>query len=387
MVANNSIVKLRTRKLKNGNSAYFLDYSLNGKRVRDALNLTIVKGTTKKVREANAYTKRVAEAICRQKEKDILSGKIGTTDFVNNSKVTLVAWLAHVADEKLRTGQSKSNAVTIQNIIHHLDQYQGGTCDITMAKVDKYFCLGFVDYLKTARRLRKINESSTANKYLSKSTANLYFNTLTMVLNEAVRENIIPINPINQIKREEKKPIRPKGENRTFLTIDELKILAATDCGNEMVKKAFMFACFSGLRISDIISLKWNDFVHDGERQVINKTMQKTQRAIYLPLPNDALKWLPMRGKARMDAAVFTLPKNTTINADIKSWAKRAGIKKNLCFHVSRHTYATTLLTKGADLYTTSKLLGHQNLRTTQIYAEIVNEKKVSAVDLLDNIL
>ena len=70
----------------------------------------------------------------------------------------------------------------------------------------------------------------------------------------------------------------------------------------------------------------------------------------------------------------------------MKKWAKGAEIEKNVTFHLSRHTFATTLLTLGADIYTTSKLMGHKNLRTTQIYAEVVNKKKVEAVNLMDKV-
>ena len=62
----------------------------------------------------------------------------------------------------------------------------------------------------------------------------------------------------------------------------------------------------------------------------------------------------------------------------------KAKVKKSVCFHVSRHTFATSLLTKGADLYTVSKLLGHTDISITQVYADIVNQKKVDAIDLLD---
>lgn len=91
-------------------------------------------------------------------------------------------------------------------------------------------------------------------------------------------------------------------------------------------------------------------------------------------------------GTAKADGFVFDLPNYFTINRCVKKWAKDAEIKKDVTFHIARHTFATTLLTLGADIYTTSKLLGHQNIRTTQIYAEVVNKKKVEAVNLLDNV-
>ncbi len=115
--------------------------------------------------------------------------------------------------------------------------------------------------------------------------------------------------------------------------------------------------------------------------------MRKTSAPLYLPLSNQALKWMPERGDAADDDLVFaTLPRESGILPVIKKWAKDAGIAKNVNFHTSRHTFATMLLTLGADIYTVSKLLGHTNVKTTQIYAKIVNKKKDDAVSLVDNI-
>jgi len=96
---------------------------------------------------------------------------------------------------------------------------------------------------------------------------------------------------------------------------------------------------------------------------------------------------MPLRGDATATDLVFaSLPTEPAMNRTLKAWAERAGIEKNLTLHTARHTYATTLLTKGADLYTVSKLLGHSEVATTQIYAKIVDKKKVDAVNLLDNL-
>jgi site-specific recombinase XerD len=73
------------------------------------------------------------------------------------------------------------------------------------------------------------------------------------------------------------------------------------------------------------------------------------------------------------------------MNRNLKYWAKIAGIDKNLTLHTARHTFCTWLLTKGVDLYTVSQLAGHTNIKTTQIYAKIVDEKKRAAVSLLDD--
>ena len=114
--------------------------------------------------------------------------------------------------------------------------------------------------------------------------------------------------------------------------------------------------------------------------------MQKTKEPIYLPLSPEALKWMPERGEKTSEDHVFDLPSPTMINTLLKPWAKAAGIDKRFSFHTSRHTFATMLLTLGADLYTVSKLLGHSQIKNTQVYAEIINRRKVEAVNLADNV-
>ena len=68
----------------------------------------------------------------------------------------------------------------------------------------------------------------------------------------------------------------------------------------------------------------------------------------------------------------------------VRDWAKSAGIKKYVTFHTARHSFATMMLTLGANIYTTSKLLGHSNIRTTEIYAKIIDKKKDEAMGLID---
>ena len=115
--------------------------------------------------------------------------------------------------------------------------------------------------------------------------------------------------------------------------------------------------------------------------------MEKTKERLWLPLSDEAIKWLPERRGAADNKPIFDKLPNTSsgINTGVKRLAKRAGIEKDICFHVSRHTFATSLLTLGADIYTTSKLLGHTSLNTTQIYADIVGKKKADAVNVLGN--
>lgn len=105
-----------------------------------------------------------------------------------------------------------------------------------------------------------------------------------------------------------------------------------------------------------------------------------------MPISPEALKQLPQKGN-NVDLVFGKLPDNSYIDKLLKIWAKDAGITKNLTFHVSRHTFATLSITYGAELYTVSKLLGHADIKTTQIYADVINEKKRNAVNSIPSII
>lgn len=155
----------------------------------------------------------------------------------------------------------------------------------------------------------------------------------------------------------------------------------ATKKALESIKTPFLFCCFTGLRISDVRNLKWSDI----EDNVIKIRMQKTKEIVRVPLSENARMFLP---KTKTEGPIFNLPKNQTfIEEKLRKWANDAGVRKRLHFHVSRHTFATLALSSGADLYTVSKLLGHRNVTTTQVYATVLDQGRKKAVDSIPRIL
>ena len=384
-------IKFRFKDLKNGNKSIYLVTYISGadanhNHTYEHLKLFLVPEVDKASREANRQTMQIANAIKAQRLLEYTKGKAGIkTD--ESGKILLCDWMEHYKDIKAKFGQSKSNAVTINNTKMHLIKYKGQ--NITMKQVDKSFCEGFVLYLANAMTIGSETDRKRCEhkpKPLAKSTARLYFNTFVTALNEAVREGYIQANPSNRLKKEEKKPIKTATNQRPHLETKEIEALIKTPCLSEVVKQAFLFACFCGLRISDIKALKWGDIKETANGTTIEKEQVKTRQEIVVPLSQNALRWMPKRSNAKDDDLVFDLPIYFTINYDVKQWAKQAGLDKTVTFHIARHTFATTLLTLGADIYTTSKLLGHQNIETTQIYAEIVDKKKAEAVNLMDNL-
>ena len=207
---------------------------------------------------------------------------------------------------------------------------------------------------------------------------------VSTALNTAVRNDIIKSNPFTQLTPSEK--IQPVEAVREYLTIDEVKELIMTPCEKPLVKQAYLFSCNCGLRLSDVLNLRWKDLLFTDGSWKVGARMIKTDRVVFVPLPQQALRWLPQTERIP-EAKVFLGLNQPLITKYLKPWAKEAGIKnKNVTFHTSRHTYATMLLTLGVDLYTVSKLLGHTSINNTQRYAKIINQKKDDAVGMLDKL-
>lgn len=371
-----SFVTLRTKPVSKGRQSYYLDIYKDGQRKYEFLKLYLVPATNEAAKIQNANTEQAAKAIRNQRELEIIQGKGGLAP-VSNSKLLLLDWMEEYRKIKLATGQSNERALSVEKVIAHLKAYAGEKTKLSA--VDSDFCKGFVAYLGNATS----GKHKQNPKPLASSTANAYFQLFTSALNEAVRQKKIATNPVLYLSREDKKPIKAEKSNRTFLTIEEVKQLAAIDFKNESIKQAFLFACFTGLRISDIRNLTWGNIVERNGSFFVTITMQKTREPLTIKLNKQAAKWLPQKNATK---EVFDLPVyNAIINDKLKRWAKKAGIEKSLCFHMSRHTFATMELTLGADLYVVSKLLGHNDVSVTQIYADIINKKREEAVDLMDS--
>ena len=370
-------IALRAKDLLGGRKSLYLDYYVEGSKSHnhkyEFLKLYLLPETSKENREQNKETLKVAKAIQAQRMLDVIHGKANIKT-AKKHNFTLVDYMRYYANLKSEYGQSNRRAETIDKVIKYVEAFKSS---VLLADVDKAFCLDFIKYLSTAKSLRSTKNPTT----ISKNTAKMYYSVLVAVLNQAVREELIESNPTSKINPEERKAIAPTGSTRTYLTLEELQKLIDTKCGNEELKNAFLFACYTGLRYSDITTLQWDDIKTENNQLFIHKQMIKTKQDVIVPIGKSAKQYLPKK----KHKYIFDLPTLISMNIELKRWAKRAKVDKNVHFHISRHTFATSLLTKGADLYSVSKLLGHTDISTTQVYAEIVNQKKVDAISLLDD--
>ncbi len=299
------------------------------------------------------------------------------------SRMLLLDWVGMKQEEYRKKAEARGRrpgtANGVGTLNSHLQMFlaEGYPDPVYLDQVDKDFCTAFAGYLQSARNLRIGN----VVKPLAEGTRKRLFAQFGALIGKAVRIGRLRENPIDRMDRADKPKAVPPA--RTYLTLDEIRLLHGCPSGPERVRNAFLFSCFCGLRWSDVKSLTWDDIRPEKDRFAIVKRMEKTQEWVVTPLSQEAASFLP----PRTGDFVFDLPTSTAANADLKRWAKAAGIRKKMTFHTARHTFATLLLTLGADLYTTSKLLGHTNITTTQIYAEVVDEKKSRAVRLMDGLL
>ena len=205
---------------------------------------------------------------------------------------------------------------------------------------------------------------------ISHNTAATYYSIFKAGLKQAFIDGYITVDLSAKIKG-----IQEQESRREHLTVEELNILSETPCERPILKRASLFSALTGVRHCDIQKLKWKEIQVDGEQIRLNFTQQKTKGVEYMPISKQAYQ---LCGEPRNpEQLVFEdLPDPSWISSPLKRWIKSAGITRNITFHCFRHTYATLQLAGGTDIYTVSKMLGHTNVKTTQVYAKVVDEKK-----------
>ncbi len=242
---------------------------------------------------------------------------------------------------------------------------------LPFSKIDNRFAEDFKLYLLSAPCGG--NKSGT----ISRNTAVTYFSIFKAALRQAFVDGYLTTDLSAKIKG-----IPEQESRREYLTVEELNTLAGTPCERDVLKRAALFSALTGLRHCDIQKLKWEEISMNGDHAQLHFTQQKTKGVEYMPISQQALD---LCGEPREpEQLVFEdLPDPAWISKPLKRWIEAAGITKRITFHCFRHTYATLQLSSGTDIYTVSKMLGHTNVKTTQIYAKVVDEKKSKAAQAI----
>lgn len=270
---------------------------------------------------------------------------------------------------KRHKNSSEAIKVNWERAIDFLISFKGE--EIPFHSIDYKFCEAFKAFLLNAPR------GGNKNGILSQNSASTYFSVFKAALKQAFIDGYFSTEISAKIKS-----IPHEESRREYLTIDELNILVATPCENDVLKRAALFSALTGLRHSDIQKLKWNEISIENNQPRIHFTQKKTKGVEYMPISQQALE-ICGEPKSPDDWVFENLTNPAWINRPLKTWVAKAGIQKNITFHCFRHTFATLQLSSGTDIYTVSKMLGHTNVKTTQVYAKVIDEKKNKAAEAI----
>jgi site-specific recombinase XerD len=323
----------------------YLDIYIHGKRRRELLEgLTLIGDKT-----TDKETMRLAEIARAVRAQKVFSEEWGLVDTAAG-KQPLYTYI------DVKTKMQKST-------LNYVKKFKGGFTPI--AQIDEKWIEDFQNFL--------------ISNNLAAGTVNVYSSIVRTALSRAVRDKIILSNPSKNVKR-----IKVPRSNRVWLNEAELRLLIDTPI-DDKVKRAFIFGCFTGLRISDLNSLTWGE-IERSPLQIV-KQQKKTKESVCIPISETA--WEIINDKTIHDHHERVFPllnEKTKYNRKLIQWAEKAGIDKRIGWHTARHTFAVMTLEAGADLYTVSKLLGHTDISTTQIYAKVTDKLKHAAVEALPKI-
>jgi len=366
-------IKIVQKKLQNNRASLALKIYQGGKSKQYKLKdlFLYLKPSNLDEKNHNSETKKLAESILAKRQLEFQNNSYN----IHTGFKTQGSFLEYFSKLVRERRASAGNYGNWQSVYKHLLTYANGH-DVKFSDCDDDFLKGFKKFLQNGN----ITKSNTK---LSNNAALSYFNKVKAALNQAYVDRIILDNPGRRVKG-----IPQQETHREYLLIEELKLLADTPCEIPLLKQAFLFSCITGLRWSDINKLTWKEVVYsEAEAQWKIHFMQKKTKSLqYHPISNEAYTILGDR-QNESERVFKGLKYSAWNNHKLAEWIWRdAAIKRKITFHCARHTYATLLLTSGGDIYTVSSLMGHQNLKTTQIYAKIINPKKNETVDLIPRI-
>ena len=365
-------VKLRQRAISGNRQSLYLDFypaiphPETGKPTRrEFLGLYLFdKPKNPFDKQSNKETKQLAENIRAKRQIEIQAGDYGFLNTKLKAEADFVQYFKQIVETK--TGGNKNGWQTAFN---YFEMFTGGK--LTLSNLNENLCNEFREYLLTAKRQRGIQ-----SKQIAQSSARTYYNKFKAALKQAYKKGLIETDLSTRIDG-----ISEPEVQREYLTLEELQALVNTPCSIPLLKNAAIFSALTGLRFSDISKLVWSEVQYSELEGYFLKFRQKKTKGVeVLPISEQAFKLLGER-KEPTEQVFKGLIYSAYLNVYLKQWILRAGITKDITFHCFRHTFATLQLSHGTDIYTVSKMLGHRELKTTQIYAKIVDESKRKAAD------
>lgn len=370
-------VKLRQKPISGNRHSLYLDFypaiphPVTGEPTRrEFLGLYIYeKPKTPIDKQHNTETLQIGESIRQKRENYLNKPEIYTGYELEQKRIKELGEQNFVAYFKTLTDKRKaSNHDNWVSALNYIEAFTNGK--LKFADLNEKFCNEFKEYLLSTKSKR--SDKTT----LSQNSAVSYFNKVKAALKQAYKDGILQTDLNAKIS-----PIKATETRREYLTIEELNKLVKTPCNNDLLKRAALFSALTGLRFSDIQKMVWGELEYiEGQGYFLNFSQKKTNGIEYYPISEQAVSLLNEKGEPT--AKVFEgLEYSAYHNKHLFQWIGAAGITKDITFHCFRHTFATLQLFNGTDIYTVSKMLGHKDLKTTQIYAKIVDDTKRKAAD------
>tara|TARA_R110002051_G_scaffold232889_3_gene294566 strand:+ start:199 stop:1452 length:1254 start_codon:yes stop_codon:yes gene_type:complete len=339
-------------------------------------NKNRARGSSYKTKVLNTYLDQVYSHLLDCHKQLLEEGKIVTANAVKARYLGLDENLKTLTElityhntnmiSVLKYGTMKNYYTTEKYLLKFLQKYLK-VDDIYLKQLNYRFICDFEQFLRAYKNPRK-------ELVLSNNGVMKHMERFKKMVNLAVKLEWIPKNPFNQFQ------LKFDKFDRQFLTERELELIENTHYTNERlerVKDCFIFSCYTGLSYVDVKELTIHKITKgiDNQNWIFTKR-EKTNESVKIPILPKAWDILE-KYKANIDIdGVLPLSSNQKTNSYLKEIAKDCGIQKNMTFHVARHTFATTvMLSNGVPIETVSKLLGHNKLSTTQIYARVVETK------------
>lgn len=400
------VLHFHYRECKDGSKLIYLDfgnkyrdYNLNkGKRyepiVDDSGNRLYLRsvrlnddGTENAADVAHNEYAAAAAIEKRDEIEDIINNKNGKRLSKQEQELRLCDWVSICADKIAEDGSTYSRSTRKYAYLlvrDMLEAYGGKRTKLAELDGNDSFVRGFIDYLRNEYMITRCKGKN--GQHLHPNTAALRYKVLVAVLNRAVEAGYIKVNPCTLISKRDK--IKSDYKQVTALTVDELQRMADTPMTSPRTRRVFFFMVYTGLRISDVKTLRWGDIEKNGEGWWLTKRLQKTDENNTISMPDDALQYLPQRGEKSVSELVFDdIPTEPAMNRALKNWAEAAGVSKRVTLHVARHTLGTLLIEHGATLYDVQGYLGHSTPEMTKVYAEMTNPRKAVTASRMNGII
>lgn len=370
-------ISIVQRKLKDGRTSLSIEFYRGsvidgeGKRkhLRNFENLDcylISEPKTAKEKKENKETLEFAASVVAIRKAEFAQGRFELKNTTKSKRIFL-NFFAELTEEK-QAALSSNNYGNWYSTYQHLKKVVPK--NLTFEEIDENF-------VKKVRKYFEKDAISKSELPLAQNSKHSYFNKFKAALRNAFDNGYLTVNYAAKVKSFDQ-----AESQREYLTFEELQSLAKSECKYPVLKRAFLFSCLSGLRWSDINTLVWSEVRDEGEFSRVNFRQQKTDGVEYLYISQQARELLGDRENPQ-DRVFRGLKYGMTYNTELVRWCNRAAVPKHITFHSARHTNAVLLLENGADIYTVSKRLGHREIRTTAIYAKIVDKNMKAAADLI----